>query len=237
MTRPVQTSMAEGLERPVGPIPESFVMGDNADLIASIAPVYLTGSVLDVTYGQGVWWRRFKPDPFKGHDLATDGVDFRDLPYEDGSWDAVCFDPPYIPSRAMETSTRRAIDHRSAYGLTERRSRAELEALIAGGLAECGRVARQWVLAKCCDYAENPTTFRLGHVTTIAAGEAVGLRVHDLLIHAGKAGPSNHRIRTIRRARRAHSYLIVFRVTSLGRPRRVAALPKPESSSVGGSVT
>lgn len=210
-SRPLQTSLVEGMDRPVGPIPDSFVIGDNAALIASIAPIYLTGSVLDVTYGQGAWWKRYTPDRFQAHDIALDGVDFRVLPHKDASWDAVCFDPPYIPSRSMETTTGRAVDQRQAYGLTERRSRKELEALISAGLSECGRVARQWVLVKCCDYAENPETFRLGHVSTIVAGEAVGLRVHDLIVHAGNSGPSNHRIRVIRRARRAHSYLIVFR--------------------------
>jgi hypothetical protein len=218
--RPVQTSFVDGTERPVGPIPESIVVGDNAALIAAVGPLYLTGSVLDVTYGRGAWWKRYTPDPFVHHDLAQDGIDFRDLPYEDGSWDAVCFDPPYLPSRSMETSTGRAVDHREAFGLDVRRTRAELEALISDGLAECGRVASQWVLAKCCDYAENPTTFRLGHITTIVAGEAVGLRVHDLIVHASRSGPYNARIRTIRRARRAHSYLIVFRVP---RRRRAAA--------------
>jgi len=120
--------------------------------------------------------------------------------------------------RAIETSTARAVDHRSAYGLTARRSRAETETLMEEGLAECARVARSWVLVKCCDYAENPTTFRLGHVTTIVAGEALGLRVHDLFVLGGSGGPTNHRIRVIRRARRAHSYLLVF-----ARPKRLKA--------------
>jgi hypothetical protein len=208
--RAVQTALDVAHERPVGAIPESFYIGDNAGLIAAIAPLYLTGDVLDVTYGGGAWWRRFTPETFAYHDLDLDGVDFRALPYGDGSWDAVCFDPPYVPSRAMETSTGRAIAHRSAYGLTVRRSRAELEALIAAGLAECARVTRRWVLAKCCDYAENPTTFRLGHVTTIVAGEQAGLRVHDLIVHAGGTGPTNSRLRVVRRSRRAHSYLVVF---------------------------
>ncbi len=171
--RPVQTALVDGHERPVGPMPESLWLGDNAGLIASIAPLYLSGSVLDVTYGRGVWWKRFTPEPFAWHDLAEDGVDFRALPHADDSWDAVCFDPPYIPSRSMETSTKRAVSHRAAYGLDERRTRAELEALIADGLAECARVSRGWVLAKCCDYAENPTTFRLGHVSTTARYTAV----------------------------------------------------------------
>jgi hypothetical protein len=120
--RPVQTSFVDGTERPVGPIPESIVVGDNAALIAAVGPLYLTGSVLDVTYGRGAWWKRYTPDPFVHHDLAQDGIDFRDLPYEDGSWDAVCFDPPYLPSRSMETSTGRAVDHREAFGLDVQRT-------------------------------------------------------------------------------------------------------------------
>lgn len=213
--RPVQTALVDEHEKPVGPLPESVYLGDNAGLIAMLAPIYLGGSVLDVTYGRGAWWRRFSPATFGKHDLALDDVDFRSLPHADASWDAVCFDPPYLPSRATHTSTKRAVEHREAFGLMECRTRAELDALIADGLAECARVARSWVLAKCCDYAENPTTaLLLGHVSTIAAGEAAGLRVHDLIVHAygNGGGPTNNRLRHIRRTRRAHSYLIVFKV-------------------------
>lgn len=222
--RDVQTALMAECERPVGPMPGSLWLGDNAGLIASIAPLYLGGSVLDVTYGLGAWWRRFTPSTFAHHDLAEDGVDFRDLPYEDGSWDTVCFDPPYIPSRAMHTSTKRGVTHRQAYGLTERRSRADVEALIAAGLAECARVTRRWVLAKCCDYAEGGGQFQLGHVTVIAAGEAAGLRVHDLIVHGyfNAGGPTNTRFRTVRRTRRTHSYLIVFRAPRR-RARKLAA--------------
>jgi hypothetical protein len=209
--RPVQTSLVEGGERSVGPLLQSLVLGDNAALIAAIAPLYLTGSVLDVTLGRGVWWRRFKPEVFAGHDLATDGVDFRDLPYGAGSWDSVCFDPPYVPSRAPHTTTAAVRgDFRGAYGLATPRSKAELDQLIAGGMAECARVARSWVLVKCCDYAENAGRFVLGHVETMAAGQALGLRVHDLIVHAGGTGPGGSRIQTAKRARRAHSYLVVF---------------------------
>lgn len=212
--RPMQTSLVDGVgERPVGPMPGSLYLGDNAGLIASIAPLYLDGSVLDVTYGLGAWWRRFTPEPFAHHDLADDGVDFRALPYEDASWDAICFDPPYIPSRAMDTSTKRGRTHRLAYGLNERRSRADVDALMADGLSECARVAGRWVLAKCCDYSESAGSFHLGHITAIAAGEAAGMRVADLIVHGyfNAGGPTNPSLRRVRRTRRTHSYLIVFR--------------------------
>ncbi len=184
--------------------------GDNAGLIAAIAPLYLTGSVLDVTYGRGNWWRKFTPHPFAHHDLDMDEVDFRALPEADSSWDTVCFDPPYLPVRAAHTSTGNAVRHREAFGLNERRSRVELDALMAEGLAECARVARRWVLAKCCDYAQNQTVFTLGHVAAIVAGEAAGLRVHDLIVHATRPGPSNASMTWIYRTRRSHSYLLVF---------------------------
>lgn len=222
--RPVQTALMEGCERPVGPMPGSLFLGDNAGLIASIAPLYLTGSVLDVTYGQGAWWRRFTPSAFAHHDLADDGVDFRALPYEDDAWDTVCFDPPYIPSRAMHTSTKRGRTHRLAYGLTERRSRTDVETLFAEGLVECARVARRFVLAKCCDYSEGGGSFVLGHVSAIAAGETVGLRVADLIVHGyfNAGGPTNPTMRRVKRTRRTHSYLIVFR-SPRRRARRAAA--------------
>lgn len=208
--RPSQTSMVEGFERPVGPIPESVARGDNASLIASIAPLYLTGSVLDVTYGRGMWWRRFQPATFLGHDLATDGVDFRALPHEDASWDAVCFDPPYVPRQGPKPATKiEDTAYRARYGLDTPRGPRELERLINDGMAECARVARAFVLAKCCDYV-NSRRLQLGHLAMIRAGEASGLRVHDLIVHAAGTGPGGSQITTVKRARRAHSYLIVF---------------------------
>jgi hypothetical protein len=217
-SRPLQTGLFEGDDRAVGPMPQSFVLGDNSALIASIAPLYLTGSVLDVTYGRGVWWRRFSPASLGKHDLVLDGVDFRALPDEDESWDAVCFDPPYIPTRAAHTASPLLKGRfRPSYGLETPRTRVELDTLIAAGLAECARVSRRWVLMKCCDYAETKDHFVLGHVSAIAEGQRIGLRVHDLLVHAGGTGPGGSRIRELRRARRAHSYLVVF-----AKPRRRA---------------
>lgn len=212
MSRPVQLAFESSDERAIGPTLQSIIAGDNSALIAACAPLYLTGSVLDVTYGGGVWWRRFKPQPFAFHDLALDGVDFRELPHADRSWDTVCFDPPYVPSRAAHTASPHVKGRfRESYGLNTIRRRADLEQLVADSLGECARVARRWVLAKCCDYAENGTTFVLGHVAMILEGQKLGLRVHDLIVHAGGTGPGNSAIAEPKRSRRAHSYLVVFR--------------------------
>jgi hypothetical protein len=198
-------------DRPRGQLIGSVQGGTNADLIATIAPLYLDGNtVLDVTYGRGLWWTRYQPDQFTHHDIDPtrgDGIDFRALPEPDHSIDVVCFDPPYIPQGGYDTSTQRTFA--DGYGLRSM-SRAALWELHDAGLAECARVARRWVLAKCCDFV-NGGAFWLGHAKTIELAARHGLAVHDLIVHHTGSGPGGHNIFTPLRARRHHSYLIIFK--------------------------
>lgn len=228
MQRPVQLGLIDVGERAVGAIPGSVSFAPlNCDLIASMAPLYLTGSVLDVTYGQGGWWRRHRPEHFAIHDILLDGVDFRALPEADRSWDTVCFDPPYVPrqGRWHEAARRRRRErvYRANYGLEVSRGQAELRELIFAGLAECARVAREWVLVKCTDYV-NARRLQLMHVEILQEAQRLGLLVHDLVIHASGPGPGGQQIFTVLRARRAHSYLLVFRVRRIRRAALAAAV-------------
>lgn len=210
-TRPVQPSLIEGYpDRPVGHIPPSVMGGTNAVLIAAVADLYLTGSVMDVTYGRGGWWQKFTPDPFTKHDLYTlDGVDFRALPEEDSSMDTVCFDPPYVPQGGMQSSTNS--DFRERFGLQQESQRIwECFGDMSAGLAECARVSRELVLAKCSDFVTGGK-FTLGSLHMMNEGERLGLSIHDVIVHHTGSGPGGHNIFDIKRARRHHSYLIVFR--------------------------
>jgi hypothetical protein len=208
--RPVEMSLFPELkpDRPVGPILPSVLSGTNADLIAQVAPYYLTGRVLDCTYGEGKWWDKLRPEDLVAHDLKLDGVDFTNLPEPDGTFDAVCFDPPYIPQGGYETST--APDFVSRFGLTSR-SRSALWDLIGAGLAECARVCRPggFVLVKCMDFV-NGGGFHLGHRKVLDLADQLDLRCHDLIVHHGGSGPGGHNIFVPIRARRHHSYLLVF---------------------------
>lgn len=211
--RPVQASLLPDLvpDRPTGRILPSVIAGTNADLIAAVAALYLTGTVCDVTYGEGGWWTKLRPDQLVAHDIDPtkgDGVDFTALPEPDNTYDAVTFDPPYIPQGGYDTSTARVFADR--FGLTSR-SRSDLWALIDAGLGECARVSRRWVLVKCMDFV-NGGAFHLGHLRVIDLAAAHGLRVHDLIVHHTGSGPGGHNIFTPLRARRHHSYLIVFEV-------------------------
>jgi hypothetical protein len=222
--RPIEQSLFPDHrpDRPVGPLPASVQRGTNADLIATIAPLYLTGSVLDVTYGEGGWWRRFQPAKFTAHDLyKLDGVDFRALPEPDRSVDAVCFDPPYVPQGGEGTVP----GFRDAYGLQDLSVHwANALRLITDGLAECVRVSRRWVLVKCMEFVSSGEFHDFPYYISAAADDfdarltithtarQLGCRTHDVIVHHTGSGPGGHNIWEPIRARRHHSYLIVFEV-------------------------
>lgn len=95
------------------------------------------------------------------------------------------------------------------FGLNGIGNQEAVDALIAAGLAECKRVTRRWLLVKCNDYS-NGSQFFLGHVTVANAAEALDLEPWDLIVHHSGPGPG-HKVETQRRARRHHSYLMVYR--------------------------
>jgi len=210
--RPVAQSLFPELvpDRPTGPLPLSVQTGTNSDLIYNIRELYLTNSVLDVTYGRGGWWQRYVPDPFTFHDLTLDGVDFRHLPHPDRSFDAVCFDPPYVPQGGMATSSQE--DFRDRFGLKQESTPWwELRDLMIDGFAECARVADRWLLVKCADFVTG-ADFKLGSQWMHTAAAKAGIKCEDIIIHASGTGPGGHNIWEAKRCRRAHSYLLVFEV-------------------------
>lgn len=213
--RDTQLSFVDGMERPVGSILLSVQTGTNADLMARIAPLYLSGSVLDVTYGEGKWWGRFTPEPFTFHDLhKIDGVDFRALPHSDQAFDTVCFDPPYVLSGGETTTSRGHEQIQGRYGIGHGLTGglSALLGLVSAGLGECCRVARSFVLVKCMEFTASGFVDMPTYVINTAAEN--GWRLHDRIVHHAGTGPGGHNIFTVKRARRAHSYLLVFTPTT-----------------------
>ena len=202
-------------DRPVGPILPSVFTGTNADLMVAIAPFYLSGSVCDLTYGEGKWWDRFRPEPFVAHDkFKLDGVDFTDLPEPDNTYDTVCFDPPYVMSGG---ESKTLADFQGAYGIGGAKidgGNKALGDLISRGVAEAVRVSRCWVIVKCMEFAQGggkSADFRdIPHEVTVKA-LSLGCWKHDQIVHHAGSGPGGHNIFDPKRARRHHSYLLVFR--------------------------
>jgi hypothetical protein len=225
LARNVQTSLLPDIQpdKPIGPILSSVFQGTNAELMAAVAPFYLTGSVMDCTYGEGAWWTKFRPDPFVAHDLhKVDGVDFTALPEADDTYDAVCFDPPYVIS-GTASSDRLGPDFQDRYGIglanlgrtNTAQGTSSFEAMIILGLAESIRVSRRWVLVKCMEFSQGnhvpaARSFHdIPHLVTTCALRLGALK-HDQIVHHTGTGPGGHNIFVPKRARRAHSYLLVF---------------------------
>ena len=205
--RAVEVSLFPDLrsDKAVGPLIPSVIPGTNADLIAAITPLYLTGSVLDATYGEGGWWKRRRPTELF---VPPAGTDFRDLPYGDHSFDTVCYDPPYIPAGGDTTST--AGDFQDRYGLRGGRNQISLETLVLDGLAECARVARKFLLVKCMDYVNGGRFTAMSYTIAHRATHRLELTLHDEIVHHAGSGPGGHNIVDQLRARRHHSKLLVF---------------------------
>jgi hypothetical protein len=223
--RSVQVSMFPDIQpdKPIGRILPSVFQGSNADLLAAVAPFYLTGSVCDVTYGEGKWWDRFKPTEFVAHDkFKGDGVDFTALPEADNTYDTVCFDPPYVISGG-ESSASLADDFQGRFGIGSKNLGAgdcptiahQFERLLREGLSEAGRVSRSLVLVKCMEFAQGaPHDFHDTPQMMKTWAHEFGMRTHDVIVHHTGSGPGGHNIFDPKRARRHHSYLIVFKKTA-----------------------
>ncbi len=126
----------------------------NGELIRDVQKLgYISDrdSVLDCTYGLGVFWSEWKPKGYLFHRTDAnpakspddpDGVDFRKMPHKDQSFDVVVYDPPY----GMRGTS--ALESDEQYGIDENMRWQDRWALIYDGLEECCRVARRRVLIK-----------------------------------------------------------------------------------------
>jgi len=233
---------------------QSAHVGENAELFRRIAQLHLPAgwTVADVTYGRGAFWKSIEPGQYRvlASDLAADEpkrraydeyaprVDCRDLPYEDGSIDAVVLDPPYMEGFFRRLSGQKAGGgthdaFRQAYArgsgehtegpkyhdaVTDLYLRAGLEAwrvLKAGGIA----------VVKCQDEV-SANKQRLTHVEIITGYEDMGFYCKDLFVLVRRNAPSVSRLVKQVHARKSHSYFLVFQ-----RPKGRAKLPRSVRSS------
>jgi hypothetical protein len=191
----------------------TVIRGANGVLIATVARLgYLgepTSTVLDVTYGRGLWWTRYRPGC-----LIIGVGDFRDRPEVDDSVEIVCFDPPYISTGNRETSSVDELYDR--FGLGELTGWRAIRRLIDDGLAECTRVLAPggYLLVKCMDYVESGRkVWNTFHV--VSEAERLGLRLVDRFHHLTGGGPQvtvnlDGSPREQRHAREVTSMLLVF---------------------------
>ena len=193
----------------------------NKDVFPRILGLYVApGSVVaDVTYGKGVFWRDVPEDRYRlKHSDILDGIDCRNLPYNDGEIDCVVLDPPYMHSpggTAHDSTAHSAFErHYRNNGTGNRTGKKYHEAVLAlyeDAASEAYRVLRdRGVLIVKCQDEVCANRQRFTHVEIIQAYERIGFVAEDLFVvfRGNRPGVS----RTVRQvhARKNHSYFLVF---------------------------
>lgn len=183
-----------------GLIDEAYTMG------------YIGERVLDLTYGDGAFWEGacldgdtkirsvWTNDLFKPADYC---YDFRCTEFNSAEFDTVVFDPPY---KLAGTPASGAMD--DAFGTDIERSRPEVYALLVGGLAECSRISKKWVLVKTMDQVSSG---QVRWQTDIASDVMRALefrKVDSLHLTGGRPQPAGRRQVHVRRN---FSSLLVFK--------------------------
>lgn len=210
----------------------------NAALIRAVARLgYLRehDTVLDPTFGEGGWWKVWRPRNIVARNRAADGSDFRKLDdLTDATFDAIAYDPPYVCPGGRDTSTIKPMHER--YGMNERTATddpefgtpAELQQMIDDGLTEMWRLVRPAetvnlhatrpngiVLVKCKDYIWGGRLWAGTHQTLCHADD-LGFECWDRFEHLSGTGPQpafnrDGSPRPQRHARRNLTTLLVLR--------------------------
>ena len=210
---------------PTNDLVRSAYVNGNTKVFPLILGLYVAeGSIVaDVTYGKGAVWRNVT---LENYDLRAtdilDGVDCRDLPYEDGTIDCVVLDPPYMhsPGGATHMGQTAFEEHYRNNGTGNNTDKKYHEAVVelykeAG--AEAFRMLREKgvFIVKCQDeICSNRQRFT--HVELIQAFEQQGFVAEDLfvVVRQNKPGVSSA-VRQVH-ARKNHSYFLVLWKRTVG---------------------
>ncbi len=203
--------------KPTNDLVFSAYKGTNDEVFPFVLSLYVElGSIVaDVTFGKGVFWRRVPKDAYRvrATDLA-DGVDCRELPYEDGSVDCVVFDPPYMHTPGGTAH----VDHQNYEGYYKNNQAASPKKyheavldLYFSAAREAARVLREGgvYIVKCQDEV-CANQQRLAHIEIINELQQYGLVAEDLFVVVRNGRPGVSRLLAQSHARKNHSYFIVF---------------------------
>lgn len=218
----------------------SAAVGTNDALFAKIARLHLPkGSVVaDVTFGRGVFWKQVPIDDYciLASDLVLDpkglrasnielrdGVDCRNLPYENQSVNAVVLDPPYMEGFYRRVSHQAGTGSHAAFrkaysqcqAAAPKQGQPKWHDAVTQLYLEAGKEALRvlapggHLIVKCQDEV-SANLQRLTHVEIITGYESMGLYCKDLFVLVRRNAPAVSRLVRQVHARKNHSYFLVF---------------------------
>ena len=198
-------------------VPSVFVSG-NDQAFPQILRLYVKpgGTVADVTYGKGVFWRYVQKDEYSLHATdIQDGTDCRDLPYADGEMDCVVLDPPYMHTPGgtahVDSPFETYYRNNGSGNQTETKYHEAVLQLYLDAGQEAFRVLRDRgvFIVKCQDEVCSNRQ-RFTHVEIMTAYKKQGFVTEDLFVIVRTNRPGVSRAVKQIHARKFHSYFLVF---------------------------
>jgi hypothetical protein len=200
-------------------------IGGNADLFPQILTLHVRpGSVVaDVTFGSGVFWKKVPKGLYtvKTTDIA-DGIDCRNLPYENQSLDCVVLDPPYMEGFFRKSSSHKAgggthSAFRSYYSNGDEKAddAAKWHAAVSDLYFKAGREAHRVLkdngilIVKCQDEVSANRQW-LTHIEIYNEYHTLGFYCKDLFVVVRENRPVVARLKKQVHARKNHSYFMIF---------------------------
>jgi hypothetical protein len=220
----------------------SAYMDNNDEVFRDILKLFVKegSTIADVTFGLGVFWNKvdtskynvlpsdlyLKPETIQRYSSLNprDGINSKQLPYDNTSLDAVVFDPPYMESFYRNQTdqiggTGTHFSFRRAYSSGKGDEKAEVakyhdavtEMYIKSGV-EAFRVLKDngIYIVKCQDEV-CANKQRLTHVEIITGFEQLGFYCEDIFIVVRTNRPVISRLKKQVHARKNHSYFLIFR--------------------------
>ena len=196
----------------------SASVDNNAKIFKDILSLYVLPKsiVADVTYGMGAFWRDIEPGTYilKATDLK-DGIDCRDLPYDDNTIDCVVFDPPYMhtPGGTAHINHQNfEVYYKNNTISNGKKYHEAVLDLYFSGAFEAFRILKEKgiFIVKCQDEV-CANKQRLTHVEIINELAKYGFIAEDLFVVVRNNKPGVSRLLNQKHARKNHSYFLVFR--------------------------
>jgi hypothetical protein len=191
----------------------------NAEVFGLILDLYVPrgSKIADVTYGQGAFWKNVDKNIYNIYpsDIKT-GIDCRNLPYENETYDCIVLDPPYMhtPGGTAHVNHQNFESYYQNNSITNNEKKyhdAVLDLYFKAAKEACRVLKKKGVFIVKCQDEVCANKQRLTHVELINELAKYGYICEDLFVIIRNNKPGVSRILKQRHARKNHSYFLVFR--------------------------
>jgi hypothetical protein len=199
------------------PLP-SVWYGNDAELLEKLLVFYprkRPQQILDATVNGGRFWKGSER-PIIGMDIDPSHrpavvADNTAMPFQDGAFDVVVYDPPHIPNQGKDKSK----DFNVRFGLVVRSSKENHYTFTHTFIPfakEAYRVLQDEgiLLCKITDYVHHHR-YQWAHIEFVSAAQRVGFTACDCIIKVREAPIKDPKWKTAHHSRRQHCYWLVFR--------------------------